>query len=48
MNVPENGGKDRIYFVKYYARSRVQAHILTSAYPGVDADPGHKIEGGES
>ena len=27
MNVPENGGKDRICFVKYYARSRVYAHI---------------------
>ena len=43
MNVQENGGKDRIHFVKYYARSRVKAHILTSTYPGVGRDPGHKI-----
>ena len=27
MNVPENGGKGRIYFVKYYARLRGWAHI---------------------
>ena len=33
MNVPENGGTDRIYFVKYYARSRgLGAYIYNILY----------------
>ena len=29
MNAPENEGKDRIYFVKYYAKYFVEYYALT-------------------